>query len=82
LNLRQTEGKTDDTKVPVRRNSRRKPSDDTDPVQPKKLLEKRSTRSGKLKIRDTDNMQHDASSEVAPVLKRYMLGKLSGRERW
>lgn len=76
LNLTQSEGKYSDTKVPVRRNSRRKPSDDTNSVQPKKLMEKRSTRSGKLKGQESDKMQPDALSEVAHVVQSVNAGKV------
>ena len=75
LNLTQHEGKFRDSKVPVKRNSRRKPNDDTNPVQQKKLVEKRSTRRGKTSNQENDNTQPDSSIEVAPVVKPGNAGK-------
>jgi hypothetical protein len=76
LNLSQNESKLCDSKAPVRRNSRRKPNDHTNPVQQKKLITKRSTRSGKPNSQENDSTQPDGSMEVAPVVKSVDAGKV------
>lgn len=76
LNLTRNESKLCDSKVPVRRNSRRKPNDDTNLVQQTKLMEKRSTRSGKPISQENDITQPDASVGVAPVVKPVNGGKI------
>lgn len=74
LKLTHKESNACDVKAPARRNSRRKPSDDAVPLEQKKLIEKRSTRSGKFKV--TDKIELVASTEVAPVVNAVNTAKV------